>query len=203
MTNGPQCHYNWYGSDKRTSMLGWCTRTVPKNAQMSDFYLRKTFLKPFGNPPIVAEMKRSHRVDGPSIFWFCLTRKTRRDRWSPVLRCLWYFDRIWQDFHWFWSRFCSFWYILDHFWSSKKGILQTVQFYSYRFGTFRYLIRSWGFRKILSLLFRGMQKCHRKFLTSIFCYTMKDLRYYPPKSMKKLWKSIKTWFLDPNISGSS
>ena len=30
--------------------------------------LRKTFLKPFGNLPIIAEMKRSRRVDGPSIF---------------------------------------------------------------------------------------------------------------------------------------
>ena len=39
-----------------------------ENSEILKLFVRKTFLKPFGNLPIVAEMKISRRVDGPSIF---------------------------------------------------------------------------------------------------------------------------------------
>ena len=43
-----------------------------ENSEILNLWPRKTFLKPFGNLSIVAEMKKARRVDGPSIFCFCL-----------------------------------------------------------------------------------------------------------------------------------
>ena len=55
---------------------------------MSNFCLRKTFLKPFGNVSIDAEMKRSRRVDGPSIFCFSLVPSLRNSTNSGTQRHL-------------------------------------------------------------------------------------------------------------------
>ena len=43
-----------------------------ENSEILNLCPRQTKLKLFRNSPIIAEMKKARRVDGPSIFCFCL-----------------------------------------------------------------------------------------------------------------------------------
>ena len=57
-------------------LLGWCTWAGLKKLKMLHLALQKTFLKTVFRKKNMPDLKRSRRVDTPSIFYFHPTPKT-------------------------------------------------------------------------------------------------------------------------------
>ena len=135
--------------------------------------------------------KRSRRVDSPSIFCFHPTRKTcgNFEKFGD-------FHRIWQDFQWFWSRFCSLLVVLSHFGAflvTRKNFVRFMYFFPSPITTKILLLRCVYARKWVALLFLNIFNFHRFWIFWFFCYNVTRYRFSSQKSMKTIdfhWFSL-------------